>query len=92
MTLKQILNRKVAVNCRTLSEADEFLSMCSGEGMRLLNGRELPMKEFYNSNVCFEYYLSRYRDVKGITYTTRQYFERLGYKILTLAEIKEMIK
>jgi hypothetical protein len=27
MILKEILNRKVAVNCRTLSEADEFLRM-----------------------------------------------------------------
>jgi len=90
MEIKQIINEllkgKVAVNCRTERDADDFLYVLKKEynvEFYLEPKRNNYIK--FEENTCYE--IDTLCGGMTLLFDNKEYFEKTGYEIITLGEL-----
>lgn len=85
--MKQIIKAKIAVNCKTKEEAEQFISMCKELGIEWSLRRTKSLWEEYEANTCYE--IDNICGGLGcIYYEQKEWFEDNNYEIINFTDVK----
>lgn len=97
MRFKDIIDKKIAINCRTKEEAIKLLEYAKDNGLKDCQifsiSDIIHFWEDYQKNTCFRFYYSEFDNNKiSWVYCRESYYEEEGYKIITLDDLEDFKK
>ena len=82
--IERFKDERMVVNCKTEEQAKEFIEICYENDMQWgSNGRSATFWDRYEEEMCYEY------DIRYLYYSSKEYFGKNGYQIITFDEFME---
>ncbi|MCR3759195.1 hypothetical protein KYB31_09355 [Clostridium felsineum] len=78
---------KIAINCVTEDEANEFLKLCEKNNMNWLCGDYATAKNYWGNCKEMTCYVNKFAKDIGIQYSSKTFYGIEGYKIVTYTEL-----
>lgn len=90
MRFKDIIDKKIAINCRTEEEAKKLFEYVIN-GFEILNySLFIHLWKNYQENTCYRFSYSAFDNNKiAWGYCRKSYYEENGYKIITLDDLED---
>ena len=82
-TIETFKDEKIAINCRTASEASAFMEICDRHGIEWCSGRTTESNDMwgdYKEDTCYDYDYDY--DKKHLYCGEIEEYKGLGYKII----------
>lgn len=92
MYFKDIIDKKIAINCRTEEEAKKLFEYAIN-GFEILNDNLfIHLWKNYQENTCYRFSYSVFDNNKiSWGYCRKSYYEENGYKIITLDDLEDFV-
>lgn len=90
MRFKDIIDKKIAINCRTEEEAKKLFEYVINGFEILNNNLFIHLWKNYQENTCYRFSYSVFGNNKiSWGYCRKSYYEENGYKIITLDDLED---